>query len=78
MLGRGEPSLSIMKIVTWNIRGLNAPNKQRIIKRNLKIINADIILLQETKLNKDVGKKFNNKMGALNYVWIESIELLVV
>lgn len=47
-----------MKITTWNVRGLNAPNKKRILKLNINSFESDIILLQETKLNKTEGNNF--------------------
>lgn len=39
-----------MRITTWNVRGLNAPNKRCLTKRQIEKSNSDIILLQETKL----------------------------
>ena len=52
-----------MKITTWNVRGLNAPSKKCLLKRNLTLFNSDILLLQETKLNKEEGLKINQKLG---------------
>ena len=52
-----------MKITTWNARGLNAPSKKRLLKRNLTIFDSDIILIQETKLNRDEGMKLSQKLG---------------
>jgi exonuclease III len=39
----------MMKIVTWNIRGLNGRSKQRILRNCIKVEDPDILLLQETK-----------------------------
>jgi exonuclease III len=39
----------MMKIITWNIRGLNGISKQRILQNCIKAENPDIRLLQETK-----------------------------
>lgn len=50
-----------MKITTWNVRGLNAPSKKRILKQNLNKFESDIILLQETKLNKSEGINLGKK-----------------
>ncbi|XP_057842338.2 uncharacterized protein LOC131051743 [Cryptomeria japonica] len=38
--------------MTWNIRGLNAPNKWRLIKRQIDEAKGDIWVLKETKRNK--------------------------
>jgi exonuclease III len=39
----------MMKIITWNIRGLNGRSKQRTLRDNIRVENPDILLLQETK-----------------------------
>lgn len=59
------PSNGVMKITTWNVRGLNAPNKKRILKQNIIFFESDIILLQETKLNKLEGINLGKKLGFL-------------
>ena len=40
-----------MKIISWNVRGINASNKRQRIKQVLDSLQPDIILLQETKLS---------------------------
>lgn len=40
-----------MKFVSWNIRGLNAPSKQRLVVDFKKDLKPGIIMLQETKLD---------------------------
>jgi exonuclease III len=39
----------MMKIITWNIRGLNGRSKQRILRDCIMAEKPDILLLQETK-----------------------------
>jgi exonuclease III len=39
----------MMKIITWNIRGLNGRSKQRILRNNILAEDPNILLLQETK-----------------------------
>ena len=39
-----------LKILTWNVRGLNDPDKRLHIKNLLKDWHANIICLQETKM----------------------------
>ena len=38
-----------MKIVTWNIRGINSPQKAKIPRKNIQKTNLVIVFLQETK-----------------------------
>jgi exonuclease III len=42
-----------MKVITWNIRGLNSPRKQRILRNRLKQEQPDLYFIQETKCNTD-------------------------
>ena len=46
-------SLSAMKILSWNVRGLNASDKRQRIRQLLDSLHTNIILLQETKLNEE-------------------------
>jgi exonuclease III len=41
-----------MKIFSWNIRGLNAISKHRILRTKLKQENMDLVMLQETKCDR--------------------------
>ena len=62
-----------MRITTWNVRGLNTPSKKRLIKQYLKSFNLEIILIQETKLNKLEGTKLNKMLGLWDSVFVEAI-----
>uniref|UniRef100_A0A0V0GZQ7 Putative ovule protein n=1 Tax=Solanum chacoense TaxID=4108 RepID=A0A0V0GZQ7_SOLCH len=42
------------KLVSWNVRGLNNRDKRRVIKNIVGDWKADIICLQETKLQGDI------------------------
>ena len=42
-----------MKIVTWNIRGLNSFHKLDVVRNFVREQKPDFLLLQETKMNKD-------------------------
>lgn len=56
------------KIITWNIKGLNSPNKRKLVYHWLKKQKVDILCLQEGHIkNKD--KKFSEKhtLGAEFY-----------
>ncbi|KAG5576280.1 hypothetical protein H5410_056414 [Solanum commersonii] len=43
-----------LKLVSWNVRGLNSRNKRRVVKNIMGDWKADIICLQETKLQGDL------------------------
>ena len=38
------------KILSWNVRGANAPDKRKVIKNFLRSYRADLVCLQETKV----------------------------
>ena len=46
-----------MKIVSWNVRGINASDKRGRIHQFLESTKADIVLLQETKLSQETFQK---------------------
>jgi exonuclease III len=50
-----------MKVITWNIRGLNIPEKQRIIKNKLKRKKLDICFIQETKCTMEKMAQISKK-----------------
>lgn len=52
-----------MRVISWDIRGLNAPSKQRLIF-NLRIESKpNILLLQETKIEEQ------NTVAIVHKVW---------
>lgn len=48
-----DPYHHSMMITTWNVRDLNAPSKKCLLKQNLALFESDIILIRETKLNRE-------------------------
>ena len=42
-----------MKTISWNIKGLNNPHKQDILRNMIRDNKLDIVLLQEIKMPKD-------------------------
>ena len=46
-----------MKIISWNVRGINGSNKRSRIHQFIESAKADIVLLQETKLSQDTFQK---------------------
>ena len=62
-----------VKIISWNVRGVNGPEKRKVIKNFLRGYRVDIVCLQETKVQEmsvelvrslGVGRRLNWK--ALN------------
>lgn len=51
------------KLVSWNVRGLNNKDKRRLVKSVMGGWNADIICLQETKLERDVIEEVRQIWG---------------
>jgi len=50
-----------MKLISWNIRGLNGPRKGRILKNMLKQEKPSILFLQETKCNSTILERIATK-----------------
>ena len=46
-----------MKIITWNIRGLNSSHKLDIVRNFFREQKPDFLLLQETKMNKEKAEQ---------------------
>lgn len=44
-----------MKIISWNIRGLNSKSRQRFFRNRLKEEQPDILLIQETKCKEETA-----------------------
>ena len=40
-----------MKVISWNIRGLNSKGKQRYLKEKLRVEKPQVMLIQETKVS---------------------------
>ena len=52
-----------IKVISWNVRGVNAPEKRKVIKNFLRNYRADIICLQETKVQ-EMSVKLARGLGA--------------
>lgn len=46
-----------MKIIPWNIHGLNSPHKLDVLKNLVRDHRPDIIIIQETKMSKEKVEK---------------------
>ena len=47
-----------IKILSWNVRGVNDPDKRRVIKSFLRSNSVDLVYIQETKV-----QQMNNVMA---------------
>ena len=60
-----------MKIISWNIRGLNGSSKHKLLRDLIMVEKPDIVLLQETKCaSEDVDK-------LLPYCWKQGAAVAV-
>lgn len=50
-----------MKLISWNVRGLNSPTKHRMLKNMIQQEKPSIVFLHETKGNNVVLEKVMNK-----------------
>ena len=55
-----------MKLITWNIRGLNNPRKQRILKSRLRNEQPDLCFIQETKCTTNKMEMISKKQWSKN------------
>ncbi len=53
-----------MKIISWNIRGINGAHKQDIIRNMIRDQRPNFFVIQETKMRKELVEKisFNSRM----------------
>ncbi|GLJ55510.1 hypothetical protein SUGI_1191910 [Cryptomeria japonica] len=61
-----------MKLLMWNVRGLNAPKKRHLIEYSIKNLQPNILLIQETKLNKDEMEGFKKSLGPWEYKVVQA------
>ena len=62
-----------MKLISWNVCGLNGPSKQRILKTKIQKDKPVVIFVQETKCTTEVTTQLMSKIskGCL-YVTIDA------
>ena len=51
-----------MKIISWNVHGLNGHSKQRMLKMKIQKENPPGIFLQETKCSSEVSTKLMSQI----------------
>ncbi len=60
-----------LKLLTWNVRGLNDPKKQVVLKNWLRNWKVDVVCLQETKLDKVNGRVIHSILSE-SVCWLGS------
>eukprot|EP00253_Pinus_taeda_P035742 PITA_35742 len=53
-----------MKLISWNVRGLNSPSKHRMIKNLIQQEKPTIVFLQETKSSTEAIERIRGKVWA--------------
>ena len=51
-----------MKIITWNMRGINSPKKEKIVRKKIQRTNPILVFLQETKCSASQLQKISKRM----------------
>jgi exonuclease III len=59
-----------LKIISWNVRGLNDSDKRLRVRNLLRLWKADLICLQETKLGHFDRKMIRSLWGSPHVDWI--------
>ena len=57
------------RILSWNVRGLNKRNKHLRVSNILRVLKADIVCLQETKLQGMSHNIVHNFWGSSRVDW---------
>jgi exonuclease III len=58
-----------MRLLTWNVRGSNAPDKDCLIKHHFDQTKPDIVCLQETKVKKEMVKEMVARYLGVRVRW---------
>ena len=48
-LGSVQEVLMLIRILSWNVKGINDKDKRKVVKAFLRLQRADLVCLQETK-----------------------------
>ena len=48
-----------MKVISWNIRGLNGDHKQELVRNMIRDQRPNFLMIQETKMKKDLVKRIS-------------------
>jgi exonuclease III len=59
-----------MKVISWNIRGLNGKSKHRLLQNKLQSKSPDIMLLRKPNVLEKCLGKFSLKFGKQDVLWL--------
>ena len=62
-----------VKILSWNVRGVNDPDKRKVIKNFIRTQRVDLVCLQETKVQ-EINKVLAYSLGVGCFSKLESLE----
>lgn len=62
-----------MKLLSWNVRGINAANKKCILKHCIFKVKAEMTILQETKIDSSAGDSLGKHLGKYNWLGVPAI-----
>lgn len=71
-------SVGHVKLISWNIRGLRDPNKQRAVFDKIADTGASIICLQETHISKNEAKEGNFQLVFILAILYSPEELVFI
>ena len=52
-----------VKILSWNVRGVNGPKKRKVIRNFIRTQRVDLVCLQEIKIH-EMNKALVHSIGA--------------
>ena len=62
-----------MKLISWNVRGINSPGKHKMIKNMIQKERPNILFLQETKCNSEMlGTILSKSWPSCNSVAVDT------
>ena len=64
-----------VRILSWNVRGVNDQEKKKVIKAFIKTQRVDIVCLQETKL-KGTSSELVRSLGVGGFIKWASVDAL--
>eukprot|EP00249_Psilotum_nudum_P036516 c7792_g1_i1 orf=10-270(+) len=66
-------TIILMKLVTWNVRGLTVMGRRRRLRQALSNLGADVIAIQETKLGMGLAKGLTFLSRYHDIRWVEAM-----
>ena len=64
-----------LRLLSWNVRGLNNPQKREVCRNLLKEWGCDIVCLQETKLSSVNSAVLRSLLGSPFKDWADGVKV---